>query len=149
MKCEYCEITGGYGELILETPCWMIFLAPSQRYLGTCVVALKRHSPSLSTLKEKEWIDFGLTVHKLEKSVDKAFNPTLYNWSCFKNSAFRTDRPDPEVHWHFIPRYEADVEFEGLTFHDPDFGYVPQPIHTRVPPEIMAKMKMAIKKYYK
>lgn len=145
MKCEYCE-TGGYGDLIEETSYWMIFLAPSQRYLGTCVVALKRQCQSLSELEDTEWKDFILTVRRMENSLNKAFHPTLYNWSCFKNAAYREGEPNPEIHWHFIPRYDYQVEFEGLKFDDPDFGYIPQPIARIIPGEVMGKIKSEIKK---
>ena len=83
-SCEYCQIDGGYGKLIKETPYWMIFLAPSQRYLGTCVVALKRQCQDLSELEDEEWEDFIGILQKLEHSLKKTFNPTLFNWSCFK-----------------------------------------------------------------
>ena len=147
-KCEYCA-TGGYGDLLHETPYWMIFLAPSQRYLGTCVIALKRECQSLSDLEDEEWTDFILIVRKMEHSMDKSFKPALFNWSCFKNAAFRDDDPHPEIHWHFIPRYHEVVEFCGLEFDDPDFGYIPKPIARIIPEEIMEKLKLEIKKNFK
>lgn len=143
-SCEFCKVTGGYGELLEETPYWMIFLAPSQRYLGTCVVALKRQSPNLADMSDEEWKDFIDILRRLEHGVKEAFNPTLFNWSCFKNKAFRDLEPNPEIHWHFHPRYHEKVEFEGMEFEDPDFGYVPQPVNHEVPPNMMMKIKSAI-----
>jgi len=145
--CEYCQIAGGYGDILFETPYWIIYLAPSQRYLGTCVVALKRHSKDLSDVKKNEWIDFGIIVTKLEHALEKVFKPTLYNWSCFKNSAFRSSKPNPEIHWHFIPRYKDEVDFENLRFIDQDFGYIPQPIKKEIPHKIQEKLKKAIIKH--
>lgn len=144
--CEYCHIAGGYGDLIWETTYWMIYLAPSQLYLGTCVVALKRHCSNLAQLEQNEWIDFSKIVCMLELALEKLFQPTLYNWSCFKNSTFRGDNPHPEIHWHFIPRYKEKVEFEGIEFEDPDFGYIPQPIKHQIPLKIHEKMAEMIKK---
>lgn len=144
-ECEYCQIKGGYGELIEETPHWMIFLAPSQRYLGTCVVALKRKTHDLSDVEDTEWVNFIDILRRLENSVKLAFKPNLFNWSCFKNMAFRDEDPDPEIHWHFLPRYRYEVEFEGVTFEDPDFGYIPKPVERRVSREMMMKIKSAIK----
>ena len=145
-KCEYCQIEGGYGELIEETACWMIFLAPSQRYLGTCVVVLKRQSQDLSEVNDEEWKDFISILRRLENSVNLAFKPTLFNWSCFKNKVFRDSNPLPEIHWHFLPRYREKVRFGGMIFEDPDFGYIPKPIKHEVPPETMEKIKSAILK---
>jgi diadenosine tetraphosphate (Ap4A) HIT family hydrolase len=147
VKCEYCR-TGGYGDLIEETPYWMIFLAPSQRFIGTCVVALKRQCQSLSELEDSEWDDFKFLVRKLETSLNETFHPDLYNWSCFKNAAFRDDDPTPEIHWHFIPRYQSEIKFGGLIFDDPDFGYIPQPIPRIIPADVMEKIKLEIKRNY-
>lgn len=144
-SCEYCQITGGYGKLIWETTHWKIYVAPSQRYLGTCVVALKRHCKDLSEVDDKEWIDFAVIVRKLEKSLEQSFHPTLFNWSCFKNSVFRSKHPNPEIHWHFIPRYKYPVDFDGHDFHDPDFGYIPLPVKKEIPEEVMEKLALTIK----
>ncbi|MDD1773948.1 MAG: HIT family protein [Methanobacterium sp.] len=146
-SCEYCQITGGYGELMDETAHWLIYLAPSQRYLGTCVVALKRKSKNLRELDDAEWLDFADIVRRLETSVDEAFKPTLFNWSCFKNKEYRNGDPNPEIHWHLLPRYQDEVEFAGEKFKDQDFGYLPQPITHELSAEMMDKIKSAIKKY--
>ena len=62
LKCEYCQIPGAYGNLIQETDYWQIYLAPSQRYLGTCVLVLKRHCGNLNELENQK---NGLTLQKL------------------------------------------------------------------------------------
>lgn len=144
VSCEYCQIEEGYGDLIWETTYWLIFLAPSQRYLGTCVVAQKKGCKDLSGLKKEEWSEFGLIVKRLEETLKTIFNPTLFNWSCFKNATFRQKNPKPEVHWHFIPRYKEEVVFGGLKFKDPDFGYIPQPITQRIPPQVQKNLKKKI-----
>ena len=146
MKCEYCKIPGSYGNLIFETEYWQIYLAPSQRFLGTCVIVLKKQCGNLRELNDEEWTDFIEIIEKLEASLNKVFSPTLFNWSCFMNSAHRTNPPNPEVHWHFIPRYNYKIEFEDLIFEDPDFGYIPQPIERKIPDNIMEKIKDKIKK---
>jgi diadenosine tetraphosphate (Ap4A) HIT family hydrolase len=144
MKCEYCGI-GGYGKLIKENDYWQIFLAPSQRYLGTCVIGLKRHCSSLAELEDVEWAEFSRIVREMEFVLADTFKPTLFNWSCFKNAAFRVENPNPEVHWHLIPRYKYEVEYQGIKFEDPDFGYIPQPVNRGIPEEIMEAMIKEIK----
>lgn len=146
LKCEYCKIPGTYGDLIYEAEHWQIYLAPSQRYFGTCVVVLKRHCKNLKELKIIEWMEFAEIVDKLETTLKKAFNPTLFNWSCFMNSAYRVNPPHPQVHWHFIPRYNHEIEFEGLKFDDPDFGYIPRPIERKIPENVMKKITEEIKR---
>ena len=61
------------------------------------------------------------------------------------NLAYRVNSPNPEVHWHFIPRYNYITKFEGLEFEDPDFGYIPQPIERKIPENIMKKIIEKIK----
>ena len=77
-------------------------------------MALKRQCQSLSELEDSEWDDFKFLVRKLETSLNETFHPDLYNWSCFKNAAYRVKNPNPEVHWHLIPRYDREIEFEGI-----------------------------------
>lgn len=142
--CEF-SVDSSYGDLIAETEYWEIFLAPSQRYLGTCVVSLKREVGELKDLKTEEWADFGNLVGAMELANRKIFNADLFNWSCLKNSVFRKNNPQPHVHWHFIPRYENPIAFEGLEFDDPDFGYFARAITKKIPDNIREKLIELIK----
>jgi diadenosine tetraphosphate (Ap4A) HIT family hydrolase len=113
-----------YGDYMLDTEHWVIFLAPNQSKLGTCVLALKRDEVDLAGLKKEEWGDFTRIVPKLEDTIKEVFQATMFNWGCLMNSSYLQNPPDPHVHWHFIPRYKYPVEFAGLTFDDPFFGYM-------------------------
>ena len=145
MSCEYCG-NGGYGKLIAEKSYWTIHLAPSQRYLGTCVIAIKRPCSNLSELESVEWKEFSDIVREIEKVLNIIFKPTLFNWSCFKNAAFRAENPQPQVHWHLIPRYKDVAMFHGLEFEDLDFGFIPQPIKREISEDVMEIMKDKIKR---
>ena len=142
-----CELStdSSYGYLIAKTEYWEIFLAPSQRYLGTCVISLKREIGELKDLTTEEWIDFGNLVESMELANRKIFNADLFNWSCLKNSVFRKDNPKPHIHWHFIPRYESPIVFEGVEFDDPDFGYFARAIHKKIPEKMREKLLKLIK----
>lgn len=137
--CEF-SIDSSYGDLIGETKYWEIFLAPSQRYLGTCVISLKREVGDLKDLKTEEWDDFGYLVEAMELANKETFNADLFNWSCLKNSVFRKDNPMPHIHWHFIPRYKNPVVFEGLEFDDPDFGFFARAITKKIPENVRTKL---------
>jgi len=125
MKLEHFEVLNdqSYGDLIVETEYWYILLAPDQKNLGTCVIALKRNEGDLGNLNQEEWLEFSKIVNSLQKTVKKAFNPVMFNWGCLMNSSYLKDPPNPHVHWHFIPRYNKKIEFEGLIFEDPCFGF--------------------------
>ncbi|WP_414470322.1 HIT family protein [Methanobacterium sp. ACI-7] len=128
-----------YGDVMVETEYWFILLAPDQKNIGTCVIALKRHEGDLGNLNDKEWNEFSKIVKSLQSALKKTFNATMFNWGCLMNSSYLKEHPDPHVHWHFIPRYKNKVEFEAvqnqgfvapkskisrrLTFKDPCFGF--------------------------
>lgn len=148
MTCEYCG-KGGYGRTILEKTYWTIYLAPSQRYLGTCVIALNRSCGDLSELENVEWKEFSVIVREMENVLNKLFKPSLFNWSCFKNAAFRVENPHPHVHWHLIPRYKDITVFNGIEFEDLDFGYIPQPITHKISENDMNIMRTKIQENLK
>jgi diadenosine tetraphosphate (Ap4A) HIT family hydrolase len=134
-----------YGDFIFETPYWVIFLAPNQSNIGTCVVALKRHYGTLNGLTDEEWLDFAKIVKQLEYSLKKAFNTTMFNWGALMNADYMKEKPDPHIHWHFIPRYRNIVKFENLIFDDKYFGSMqPRPIR-EVPDSIRKKIIEKIK----
>jgi diadenosine tetraphosphate (Ap4A) HIT family hydrolase len=125
MKSEDLEVFKGhnYGDLLLKTKYWSILLAPDQKNLGTCVIALNRFECSLAGLKNQEWDEFSRIVKCLHVALTRTFNPTMFNWGVLMNSAYLKEPPKPHLHWHFIPRYDHKVEFEGLLFEDPCFGF--------------------------
>jgi diadenosine tetraphosphate (Ap4A) HIT family hydrolase len=124
MEGEYFERLRkyNYGDLIVETESWLVLLAPDQRNLGTCVLALKRDEKSLSGLKRSEWLEFIEIVPNLESALKKAFPVTMFNWGCLLNSGYREDPPDSHLHWHMIPRYKKPVKLGDHIFKDPCFG---------------------------
>lgn len=141
MKYEFKEGKSIYGDLIFESKFWKLFLAPSQRYLGTSVLALKREATNLRDLIPQEWEEFSLIVKDSELAMNRSFNPDLYNWACFKNAAYRVNQEfKAKIHWHLHPRYKDPVTFEGVKFIDPDFGYPPRLGEKTIPDELREKI---------
>jgi diadenosine tetraphosphate (Ap4A) HIT family hydrolase len=124
MSCPICSWTPDNPDylLLLETQSWRVCLAPNQSLLGRCVIQLKRHAGDLVNLTETEWLEFLDIIRKVEESLKAAFGPTMFNWSCYMNHAYRESPPNPHVHWWAVPRYDHSVEFGGLRFEDPHFG---------------------------
>ncbi len=108
-------------------------------------MALKRQCRDLMELNGEEWEEFGKIVKIMEKALSDIFKPSLFNWSCFKNAAFRSENPKPEIHWHFIPRYKEPVKYNGIMFDDPDFGHIPRPVTREIPAVIMTELYKLIK----
>ncbi|MEK7636945.1 MAG: HIT family protein [Patescibacteria group bacterium] len=110
--------------VIFETTHWKIILnVEDQTYLGRSVVVCKRAAATLSDLTDAEWSDFHEVVKKFEAAATKAFDATMFNWTCLMNEAYRHDPPDPRVHWHVRPRYKKAVTFAGQEFTDDKFGH--------------------------
>ena len=82
-------------------------------------MALNRHEEDFSGLTSDEWLEFGDLVFKLEYAIKQCFDVTMSNWGSLMNASYLEVPPDPHVHWHYIPRYDHSVEFEGLLFEDP------------------------------
>jgi len=47
----------------------------------------------------------------------------MFNWGCLMNDAYQITPPNPQVHFHFRPRYDREVSFAGEKFIDPNFGH--------------------------
>ncbi len=147
--CPYCKKLEAYnfGDYLGKTEHWIIFLAPNQSNLGTCVIALNRHHPTLTGLSTMEWEEFTELVEKMENAIKKAFQATLINWGCLMNSFYLENKLEPHLHWHFIPRYRDPVEFAGHIFEDPHFGYMrPRPLK-KISPDVREKIISKIKEH--
>lgn len=124
MKCEICNFLKEDKFLIYETKYWKVLLhTKDQGYLGRCIVSLKRHCGDLAELNQEEVLDFIYLVKKLESAAKKAFNATMFNWTCLMNNAYQKKPYNPHVHWHFRPRYNHKVNFAGIVFEDAAFGH--------------------------
>ena len=104
-ECPYCKKLEAYnfGDYLGKTEHWIIFLAPNQSNLGTCVIALTRHHPTLTGLSNEEWEEFIELVEKMENAVKKAFQATLVpHGECSLNSPFHPENnPDPHLTGNF------------------------------------------------
>jgi len=124
MACPICAWTPDNPDYLLvhETALWRVVLAPNQCLIGRCVVHLKRHCGDLAEITPDEILDWLTIVKTMEAALRKAFDATLFNWSCYMNLSYREATPDPHVHWWVVPRYNHAVELGALTFEDPRFG---------------------------
>ena len=122
MKCNHCQ-KPNENELIYQTKFWKVIIASDQIYLGRCYVTLKRHCGDLAELENSEWFNFIELVKRLESTLKKSFDATMFNWACLMNNAYQNEPPNPHIHWHFLPRYNHKIEFAGEIFEDLEFGH--------------------------
>ena len=104
---------------------WDLLLAHQcYPYIGRCKAWAKReeadHLTDMSKAERDELFDVILPEYK--RAVTELFNPYRINLAIFGNTV-------RHLHAHFIPRYEEEKEFYGITFVDPNpYGnYAPYP----------------------
>lgn len=132
---------------ILETTHWKVIVSNDQEILGRCVIVCKENVGEMGRLTGEQWLDFGQLVQRLESAAKKAFGAIMCNWTCLMNLAYRHTPPDPQVHWHFRPRYAKTIEFAGLTFTDQQFGnHYPLSTNRDVGLDVMKEIFEAYKK---
>lgn len=111
------------GDVMFETTYWKVILMANQTYLGYCSISLKRRDcGDLADMTKEEVLDFLQLAKNLENALRKAFDATMFNWTCLMNLAYQNNPPTPHMHWHFRPRYNHVVKFAGLEFTDQFFG---------------------------
>ena len=98
----------------------VIFGIWSQEFPGYCIISSKIER--LSDLTKEEWIELGSLEKELERVCNKVLKPTMYNFTCLMNNAYR-DNEKPHVHYHFFPRYKEPTIIVGKKYKDKHFGY--------------------------
>jgi diadenosine tetraphosphate (Ap4A) HIT family hydrolase len=124
MTCPICSWSSDDPVYLLlyETKYWRVVLAPNQSLVGRCVLDLKRHCGDVAETTQEELSEWLTIVKVLEDALRKAFDATMFNWSCYMNSAYRDQPPEPHVHWWVVPRYNHPVRIDRWIFEDMEFG---------------------------
>ncbi len=124
MPCEICELSDQTVSQVIDGAYWTAVVSPDQVNLGHCLVILKHHKPSISSLAAREVAEWHEIAKQLEDAIGAAFEPTLFDWTCLTVAEHSPGRNlNPHVFWHIIPRYEKAARFNGQTFLDPNFGH--------------------------
>lgn len=114
---------------IWETKHWRIALHGNQSYLGRAVVRLKRACGDIACVTKDELDEWHTVARMMQDAARAAFgmdapnwDAASFDWALLMNHAYRNNPPTPLVHWHFVPRYRAPVQFAGEIFTDGKFG---------------------------
>lgn len=107
--------TFGYPDtLIKEYESWVVLLRPKQVTIGSLVIAAKSDATHLGQLTKDEWAEFAQVSSDCEELLTKTFSAEKFNYLALMMK-------DPNVHFHFIPRYSKPVTLNGKEFPDVDF----------------------------
>ena len=120
--CEICPLLVGQTTkdrgVVLQTERWVVVLDKNQEYLGKAFVTLRDHKNTISDLNKADWLELHDVMKRVEHTMNLAFSPDVFNWSCLMNNAVVAGQPT-RVHWHLHPRYLNGRTFAGEEFPDP------------------------------
>lgn len=116
---------------------WTVYVNEDQGFIGRCVVWCVRENAldlADATLEERE--ELFTILNELRDATRTAFGATWFNYTFLGNK-------DRHLHCHFIPRYQAPVTFEGVSFIDLDYNANPAKTGTtnKVEPRILAVIR--------
>ncbi len=107
--------TFGYpGTLMREYAHWVVLLRPKQITIGSLVLAAKSEATDLGGLTSDEWAEFATVAKDAEELLRNAFGAEKFNYLALMMK-------DPNVHFHFVPRYSRPVVIGGKEFNDKDW----------------------------
>ena len=105
----------GYpGTLVKEYEHWVMLLKPKQTTVGTLVLVEKSEATHLGELSRESWAEFADVSRDAEAWTRQAFGAEKFNYLALMMK-------DPNVHFHFVPRYSQSVEVGGESFADVDW----------------------------
>ncbi len=105
----------GYPQnLIREFEHWVVLLRPSQVTVGSMVICAKSEATSLAELSGEVWAEFATVSHYCETTVKAHYPAQKYNYLALMMK-------DPNVHFHFIPRYAEAVKVGKSSYEDLDW----------------------------
>jgi len=102
----------GYPKtLIKEYKNWMILCQPKQVTLSSLILICKDEVDAFSKISEESFSELPKIIKEIENKIKNLFNNDKINYLMLM-------MVDSEVHFHIIPRYSTDKEFEGFIFKD-------------------------------
>lgn len=112
----------GYPEtLIREYGHWAVLLRPQQCTLGTLVLLCKDDAAAFSDISSGAFAEFGSVIADIERGLTD-FRPYR------KINYLMLMMKDNDVHFHVLPRYDLEQEFDAEEYRDagwpgpPDLG---------------------------
>ncbi|AMD02400.1 hypothetical protein [Halomonas chromatireducens] len=106
------------GLTILQNEHWVLSVRPEQLTLGSMVLSSAKGKTELSQLTAEEGAELAQMLGKAETLAKKKFGAIRINAVCLMMK-------DPIVHFHIFPRYDRNVEVDGIIWRDEDYPSPP------------------------
>lgn len=110
--------------LVKDFQHWSVMLRRHQVTLGAFVLIAKSHATAFPDIGTAAFAELGEVTSAIERTLRAAFAYDKINYLMLMMN-------DPNVHFHVLPRYEGERQFEGMDFKDagwpktPDLGAGP------------------------
>jgi len=109
----------GYPDTLIRAYShWAVLLRPDQVTLGSLILVCSEQATAFSEISQEAGAELHPTVQAIEGSLSAV-------WPYKKINYLMLMMVDPHVHFHVIPRYDADQTYEGQTFRDTGWPKVP------------------------
>ena len=109
----------GYpASLVHQYDHWVVLARPAQCTLGALVLVNTSAAQSFAEIGEASFRELNRVTQDIEQSL-KSFREFQ------KINYLMLMMVDKEVHFHVIPRYEHDQEFDGAAYTDPGWPMAP------------------------
>ena len=127
--------------LIKEYKHWLLLVREQQLTLGSMILICKEEKHNFHEISTEATSELSIVTKDIELSTQKAFNYDKINYNMLM-------MVDPEVHFHVIPRYSKDTDFNAINFVDADW---PKPVdftqnHNTVNHDLLENIKNTIQK---
>lgn len=125
----------GYPDsLVKEYEHWFLLCRFEQVTLGSLILICKDQTNAFSKISLESFAELPIIVKEVEANLKKLFQYEKINYLMLM-------MVDPEVHFHIIPRYSSDKEFDSVVFKD--FAWPKKPdidVVNRVDGEVFKKL---------
>ena len=102
----------GYpSTLVKEYKHWYLLRRFEQVTLGSLILICKEQTDAFSKISSESFGELPIAVKEIETNLKRLFQNDKINYLMLM-------MVDPEVHFHIVPRYANDREFEGVIFKD-------------------------------
>ena len=91
---------------------WVVLLRPAQVTLGSLVLVCKESASRFGEISREAAAELATATDAIEGVLGAALAHDKINYLMLM-------MVDPDVHFHIIPRYQAEREYAGVRFGDP------------------------------
>jgi diadenosine tetraphosphate (Ap4A) HIT family hydrolase len=113
---------------------WHVLVRPAQPTLGSLVLVCSDPADHFGGISREASTELQRATAEIERVLGGLFQFDKINYLMLM-------MVDPDVHFHVLPRYAKDREYQGLTFHDASW---PGPPDITAANEFPAEVKQAL-----